>query len=356
MARAVWTGVISFGLVSVPVAMHSATRTHEVSFHQFERGTSDRIRYLRVNERTGEEVDYGNIVKGADLGGGEHVIIDPDELEAIAPGRSRSLDIHTFVDLDEIDPIYYQKAYYLAPANDQAAQTYAYLRDAMAQANRAAVATLVMRNKEYLAAIRPNDDLLLLETMYFADEIRDPAETLERLPQKVNFRSQELRMAVQLIDSMTGDWNPSDYRDTYTDRVNELIDAKRDGAAVTIAPAAPEATNVVDLMDVLRRSVELAKKRRGAEEQRPGVERRRAAPPRIGAATPREATVAGEKRRGGLAAAGGRRESLADLAGMTKAELTELARRLEVPGRSTMSRAQLQEAVAAANKPARRVS
>src|SRR6185312_14242541 len=113
MARSIWTGVISFGLVSVPVAMYSATHEHEVSFHQFEKGTSDRIRYRRVNERTGKEVDFDDIVKGAEVGGGRYVMLDADELDAVAPGRSRSLEIHRFVDTDDIDPIYYQKTYYL---------------------------------------------------------------------------------------------------------------------------------------------------------------------------------------------------------------------------------------------------
>src|SRR5689334_15898576 len=195
MARSIWTGVISFGLVSVPVAIYSATQEHEVSFHQFEKGTNDRIRYHRVNERTGDEVDYDNIVKGADVGGGQYVMLDPEELDAIAPGRSRALEIQTFVDLDEIDPIYFQKTYYLAPPTDEAKKTYALLRDAMADANRAAIATLVMRNKEYLAAIRPQGDLLVLETMFFADEVRDPHKEIDNLPGKVNVRPQERKMA-----------------------------------------------------------------------------------------------------------------------------------------------------------------
>src|SRR5436190_8293941 len=120
MARSIWTGVISFGLVSVPVAIYSATQEHEVSFHQFEKGTSDRIRYRRVNERTGKEVEYDDIVKGADVGGGDYVLLDQDELDAVAPGRSRSLEIDRFVDLDDIDPIYYQKTYFLGPAGDKA--------------------------------------------------------------------------------------------------------------------------------------------------------------------------------------------------------------------------------------------
>ena len=174
MARSIWSGVVSFGLVSVPVALYSATREHEVTFHQFEQGTTDRIRNKRVNERTGKEVDYGEVVKGAEVNGGRYVMLEQSELESVAPGRSRSLDIHVFVDLDEIDPIYYQKSYYLGPGSDETVKTYALLRDAMAEANRAAIGTLVMRGKQYLATIRPKDDILVLETMYFADEIRDP--------------------------------------------------------------------------------------------------------------------------------------------------------------------------------------
>jgi DNA end-binding protein Ku len=262
MARPIWTGVISFGLVSVPVRLYSATHEHEVSFHQFEKGTSDRIRYRRVNERTGKEVEYEDIVKGADVGGGNYVMLDPDELDAVAPGRSRALDIHAFVDLDDIDPIYYQKTYFLAPGSEETAKTYALLRDAMTKANRAAIGTLVMRNKEYLTAIRPQDDLLVLETMFFADEVRDPHEELDDLPGKARPRPQELKMATQLIDSMSGPWQPTDYRDTYTDRVKELIDAKKEGAEITLAEQAPEATEVTDLMEVLRRSVEAAKSSR----------------------------------------------------------------------------------------------
>ena len=153
-----------------------------MSFHQFEKDTTDRIRYKRVNERTGKEVDYGDIVKGAKVGGGRYVMLDPDELDAVAPGRSRSLEIHAFVDLADIDPIYFQKTYYLAPGTDESKKVYALLRDAMAEANRAAIGTLVMRGKEYLAAIRPDGDLLVLETMFFADEVRDPHDELDRCP------------------------------------------------------------------------------------------------------------------------------------------------------------------------------
>ena len=147
MARSIWSGVVSFGLVSVPVALYSATREHEVTFHQFEHGTTDRIRNKRVNERTGKEVDYGDVVKGAEVSGGRYVMLEQSELESVAPGRSRSLDIHVFVDLDEIDPINYQKSYFLGPGSDETLKTYALLRDAMTESNRAAIGTLVMRGQ-----------------------------------------------------------------------------------------------------------------------------------------------------------------------------------------------------------------
>ncbi|MEV6964646.1 Ku protein [Hamadaea sp. NPDC051192] len=315
MARAIWTGVISFGLVSVPVELFSATKEHEVSFHQFQRGTNDRIRYLRVNERTGEEVPYGDIVKGADVGEGEHVLIEKKELDEIAPGRSKILDIHQFVDLDEIDPIFFQKTYYLGPGSDETIKTYALLRDAMAETNRAAIATLVMRSKEYLAAIRVDKDLLVLETMYFADEVRAPAEVIERLPGKVRSTSQELRMAGQLIDSMTGEWQAGDFRDTYTDRVKDLVEAKRSGAEVVSEAKAPEATNVIDLMDALRRSVEKARKDRS------------------GSAEPDASTEV-------------------PLADMSKAELLDIARDLDISGRSSMNRQELENAIGQQRKAA----
>jgi DNA end-binding protein Ku len=259
MPRPVWNGVISFGLVTVPVGLYSATEGHEVSFHQFQKDTSDRIRYKRVNERTGREVEYGDIVKGAEVSDDKYVLIDPDELDSIAPGRSRSLDIATFVDIDEIDPIYFQKSYYLAPTGKENAKTYALLRQAMAARNKAAIGTFVMRGKEYLAAVRAADKVLVLETMFFADEVRNPREALSTLPRDATFRGQEVTMAEQLIDSMSGRWQPKDYRDTYTERVKKLVADKRKGREVVNETEAPEPTNVTDLVEVLRRSVEDAK-------------------------------------------------------------------------------------------------
>ncbi|ONI67009.1 Ku protein [Kribbella sp. ALI-6-A] len=260
MARSIWSGYINFGLVSVPVGLYSATEEHELDFHQFQRGTSDRIRYKRVNERTGREVDYDKIVKGHDVGGGEYVIVEREELEDIAPGKSRSLEISDFVDLDEIDPIHFQKSYYLAPSDSENASSYALLRDALAKTNRAGIATFVMRSKEYLATIRADGKVLVLETMFFADEIRDPAKEVGDLPAKTS--GKQLKMATDLIEAMSGKWRPKDYKDSYTERVKKLVESKRKGKEVVFTEEEPEATSSTDLVSALRASVEAARARR----------------------------------------------------------------------------------------------
>ncbi|RZT28804.1 DNA end-binding protein Ku [Kribbella sp. VKM Ac-2569] len=266
MARAIWSGYINFGLVSVPVGLYSATREHEIDFHQFQKGTSDRIRYKRVNERTGREVPYEKIVKGHDVGGGEYVIVEPDELDDIAPGKSRSLEIDTFVDLDEIDPMHFQKSYYLGPSDPENASSYALLRDALAKTNRAGIAKFVMRGKEYLATIRADEKVLVLETMFFADEIRDPDEELGDLPRKAG-AGKQLSMAVDLIEAMSGEWKPASYQDTYTERVKELVKTKHQGKEIVYSEEEPQATNPTDLVAALRASVEEARKARGAKKK-----------------------------------------------------------------------------------------
>lgn len=257
----IWSGVLSFGLVAIPVELYSATEAHRPVFHQFEEGTADRIRYQRVNERTGDEVGYADVVKGADTGGGNYVMLDQDELDSVAPGRSRSLDIHTFVDLDEIDAIYFDKTYFLGPGKE-AAKPYALLRDAMEHSGKAAIASFVMRGKEYLAAVRADGGLLALETLFFADEVRDPRAEIDTLPGWVKLSQQEVRMARQLVDTMSGPWTPSQYRDTYTDRVNELIEAKKNEKEFQPAAEPPAATDVSDLTAALQASVDAAKKTR----------------------------------------------------------------------------------------------
>ncbi len=261
MARAIWTGALAFGLVNVPVGLYSATEDKTVHFNQFEAGTPDRIRYKRVNERTGREVDHDKIVRGYEVAKGNFVLITDEELEAAEPGRSRTIDITDFVDLDEIDPIYFQKSYYLAPAGDGAERAYLLLRAAMAATNRAGIATFVTRGKQYLVAVRAEDDLLVLETMFFADEIRDPRSLIGNLPSGHAAGGRELAVAKQLIESMATKWQPDTYRDTYRERVEELIERKRKGEQIVPEGAPPEETNVVDLMEALRRSVETARDR-----------------------------------------------------------------------------------------------
>jgi DNA end-binding protein Ku len=310
MARAIWTGAISFGLVSIPVGLFSATEDHTIHFHQFERGTSDRIRYQRVNERTGKEVEYSDIVKGRDVGGGDYVIVEPGELADIAPGRSRTIDITAFVDLDEIDPIFFQKTYWLAPTDEQYARPYALLRQAMTRTNRAGIATFVMRGKEYLTALRADDDVLALETLFFADEIRDRS-TLD-LPGGAKPKGKELDMATGLIEAMSGEWKPDEFRDTYTERVEKLIEDKHKGREVVREAEPAEPTAMSDLIAALERSV--ADARGGGKSQKKGKAASDGAP---------------------------------DLSELSKSDLAAMARELDIKGRSSMSRAKLEKAIAA---------
>lgn len=255
MARSIWTGALSFGLVSIPVGLYSATHEHEVRFHQFEKGTSSRIRYRRVNQDTGEEVDYSDIVKGAELPDGDYVILTDEELEEVEPKRTRAIEITDFVELSAIDPIYFQKSYYLGPRDEQSSKPYALLASAIEKSGRAGIASFVLRNKEYLAVIRPYEGVLMLETMFFADEVRDPKKAVDDLPGKVKLSANEMKMARQLVSSMSGPFRAKDYRDTYTDAVNKLLKAKAKNQQVEEAEAAPEPTDVVDLMEALRESI-----------------------------------------------------------------------------------------------------
>jgi DNA end-binding protein Ku len=313
MARAIWSGSINFGLVTVPVELYSATEDHTVHFRQFERGTSDRIRYRRVNERTGKEVDFDDIVKGYDLGEGEYVLVEQEELDEIAPGRSRSVDIEAFVDLDEIDPIFFQKSYWLAPTKEEFGRAYGLLIQAMRRTNKAGIARFVMRGREHIAAIRAGDDVLILDTLLFPEDIRNPAEELRKLPEKTTARGKELDMAVSLIDSMTEDWQPDEYHDTYNERVHKLIEDKKAGRKVSVEDEPAEPTKVVDLFDALSRSVET---RRGKR----------------------------------------RTSSEPDLSKLTKGELERMARELDIKGRSKMSRADLERAIRDAKPSQRRAS
>lgn len=262
MARAIWSGVLSFGLVSIPVRLYPATEPHQPPFHQFEKGTADRIRYQRVSERTGHEVEHSDVVKGASIGGGNYVLLSQNELDEVAPGQSRSLDIHQFVDLGQIDPVYFSKAYFLGPGDDAAKKAYSLLRDAMGRTGKAAIAGFVMRAKQYLAAVRAYGDVLVLETLFFADEIRDPHQEVSNLPGRVDLSPREEQMASQLIEAMTGPFNPADYRDTYAERVGELIEAKKNKKEFQPAAPAPAATSLTDVTQALQASLDAARKPR----------------------------------------------------------------------------------------------
>jgi DNA end-binding protein Ku len=256
MARTVWKGALNFGLVNVPVGLYTATQDKAIHFHQLEEGTSDRIRYKKVNERTGEEVPAGRIVKGFDLGGGEYVLVTDEDLEAAAPEKSKLIEITDFVDLDQIDPIYFRATYYLAPEGDAANKAYALLRQVMHRSNKVAIGTVVMRNKEYPVAIRPDAEVLKLETMYFADEIRAPERELPELPDATEVTDREIQMATLLLESMEGPWEPGRYQDTHRQQLEAIIEEKRKGNEVVAGVAtAPSPTKVLDLMEVLSASI-----------------------------------------------------------------------------------------------------
>ncbi|HXY44452.1 MAG TPA: Ku protein [Acidimicrobiales bacterium] len=345
MARPIWTGALNFGLVNVPVGLYSATDDKTIHFNQLERGTSDRVRNKRVNERTGEEVPYEAIVKGYDLGGGRYVVIEPAELEAVEPGRSRNIEITDFVDLDEIDPVYYKSTYYLAPQAPGAERAYALLRQAMSETNKVGIATFVMRGKEHLVAIRPDERVLALETMYFADEVRDPVAELGTLPDEdVKFQGRELDTAKLLVDSMTTEWQPQAYRDTYREAVEDLIERKSRGEVVTSSGPPPEPAPVIDLMDALRASVEAARLKRTGDVSDDG---------RAAGAAPATASLS-EKRPARQRAVAAVPTSSGPEARASKPELLERAAELGIPGRSKMSRDELEAAVSASDGGQRR--
>jgi len=335
MARSIWNGSLSFGLVSVPVELFSATEDKTIHFNQFQAGTSDRIRNKRVNERTGDEVEFSEIVKGYDVGGGEYVLVSPEELESVEPGRTRNIEITDFVDLDEVDPVYYQKTYFLAPKGEQAERAYGLLRKAMEDSNKSAVATFVMRGKQYLVTVRPEPRVLVLQTMYFADEVRDPAKEVPGIPVTEDFSDRELKTANMLIESMATDWEPEQYHDTYRQRVEDLVERKRAGEEVVVESHPAKPTKVVDLMAALQASVDAA---RG----RPKGSASAASSKKAGAGA--KAAASARRRRGGEE----------DLSQLSKAELYDRATAADVPGRSKMSRGELEKALSGAAGARRR--
>ena len=252
MPQAIWTGSISFGLVTVPVRLVSATRSQDVRFNQLEAATGSRIRYRRVSEQTGEEVPNDQIVKGYELENGHYVLLDNDELAALKPSANRMIEIEDFVDLSEIDPVYFEQPYYLVPDKD-AAKAYRLLSRVMEDEGKVAVGRFVLRSKEALVAIRPIDGMLCLETMRYADEVL--AVDRELVDSQPEPSERELEMARQLVDTLAGEFDPEKYRDEYREEVLALIERKAAGEEI-VAPAAPEEpAKVLDLMAALEASL-----------------------------------------------------------------------------------------------------
>jgi DNA end-binding protein Ku len=260
MARSMWSGAISFGLVNVPVKLYSAVSRKTVRFHQLNGKTGHRISQKRVDSVTNDEVAYEEIVKGYELTKEHFVVITPEELEALDPEKSRTIDIEDFVDLADIDPVYYDHPYYLVP-DKGAAKAYGLLLHAMEESEKVAVARVVLRSKEQLVAIRPAPGgVLMMETMIFADEVVAP-DQIDDLPAAKDLKvsDREVKMAQQLIDSLSSEFEPEKYRDEYREKVLELVERKASGEEIAVQPEAPAPKKVPDLMAALEASLAAVK-------------------------------------------------------------------------------------------------
>ena len=269
MARAIWSGTISFGLLNVPVRMYSAVARRNIALREIRESDSARIKHRRVAEGTDEEVPYENIVKAYELSPGQYVPLGKDEMAALAPEKTRAIDVQDFVDIEEIDPMYFDSPYYLGPA-DGAEKAYSLLAAAMENSGKAAIARFVFRNKEHLSAIRAADGVLTLTTMRFHDEVVPPSELDDALPEKKpKVAKREQQMAEQLIDSLSTEFDPSSYRDEYREQLLGLIERKAEGKEIVAPEAeAPKATKAPDLMAALEESIAAVKdKGKGAKEK-----------------------------------------------------------------------------------------
>jgi DNA end-binding protein Ku len=272
MARAIWSGTISFGLLNVPVRLFSAVARRNIALREIRDSDSARIKHRRVAEGTDEEVPYENIIKAYELSPGQYVPLSKDELAALAPERTRAIDVQDFVDIEEIDPMYFDSPYYLGPAAG-AEKAYSLLAKAMQASGKAAIARFVFRNKEHLSAIRASDGVLTLTTMRFADEVVPPSELDDALPDKQpKVAKREQEMAEQLIDSLSTKFNPGDYRDEYREQLLALIEQKAEGKEIVAPEAeAPKATKAPDLMAALEESIAAVKEKSGGKAAKPKV-------------------------------------------------------------------------------------
>jgi DNA end-binding protein Ku len=261
--RSIWKGTVSFGLVSIGVKLYSATEEKDVSFHQVRRSDASRIRYRRVAEADGEEVAYGDIAKGYQLPSGETVVLTDEDFADLPLPTAKVVDVLQFVPIDQIDPIYFARSYYLEPEKN-AVKPYVLLRNALEDSGMAGLVKVAIRSREQLATLRVRDGVIVMETMIWPDEVRTP--DFGFLDEDVTLRAQEKQMARSLVESMAGDFDPSEYTDNYRAALQEVIDAKVAGREV-VEPeeGQPRADNVVDLMSALRASVEAAKRGRGGQ-------------------------------------------------------------------------------------------
>jgi DNA end-binding protein Ku len=261
MPRPVWTGTISFGLVAIPVKLFHAVRRRSVSFNQLDERTMSRIRYRKVSDETGEEVPDEHIVKGYEFSKGQYVIVDTDELDALVPAATKTVELEEFVDLDELDPSIFDAAYYVAP--DANPKPYVLLSRAMEESGKVAIGRFVMRNKQYAAAIRAVDGRLMMSTLAYADEVIDPAEIDELASlDDVDVQDREVAMAEALVDSLAAPFDHDKYRDEYREQLTALIEQKAAGEDIVVPEVEAEKPKIVDLMAALEASVEAAKKSR----------------------------------------------------------------------------------------------
>jgi len=275
MARAIWKGSISFGLVNIPIALYPATRREELKFRLLRKTDLSPVNYKRVAEKDGKEVPWDQIVKGYEYEKGKYVVIQDEDFQRVDIEATQTVDIRDFVELDEIDPIFFYKPYYLEPqkGGDKA---YALLRDALKDSKKVGVAKVVIKTREYLAGVKPEDGAIVLELMHFANELADTSKL--NIPKKVEVGKREMTMAKSLIDSMSSKWNPEKYKDDYREALMEVIEAKVEagGKEIEEKPSkAPKPTKVIDLVSVLQKSLEetgakrKAKGKSGAKKAHP---------------------------------------------------------------------------------------
>ncbi|PYJ64826.1 MAG: Ku protein [Verrucomicrobia bacterium] len=271
MARAIWKGSISFGLVNIPIALYPATRREELKFRLLRKSDLSPVNYKRVAEKDGKEVSWDQIVKGYEYEKGKYVVLKEEDFERIDLEATQTVDIQDFVDQEEIDPMFFYKPYYLEPqkGGDKA---YTLLRDALKDSNKVGIAKVVIKTRQYLAGVKPEDGTLVLELMHFADELADPGKL--HVPKKTEVGKREMNMAKSLIDSMSSKWNPEKYKDDYREALMEVIEEKVEAGGKEIEEKpkkAPKPTKVIDLVSVLQKSLEQT----GGKKKAAGKSRRK---------------------------------------------------------------------------------